>query len=184
MIGACQVKVKSLKWRQVLQTIDMMRACQVKVKHLKWRQVLQIFDMIGACQVKVKCSKQRQVLQIIDMIGAYQVKVKGLKWRQVLQIIDMIGAYQVKVKCFKNRDRLNKLSTWQVYIGWKLKGTKGTMLKLVAMRHCLLWENLIATTFHISQNRGECAFTKKELKKKSLGRLLRDIDFDKCCFYS
>ena len=35
----------------------MIGACQVKVKCLKRRQVLQIIDMIGACQVKVKCFK-------------------------------------------------------------------------------------------------------------------------------
>ena len=35
----------------------MIGAYQVKVKSLKWRQVLQIIDMIGAYQVKVKCFK-------------------------------------------------------------------------------------------------------------------------------
>ena len=45
MIGAC---------------IDMIGACQMKGKCLKQRQVLQINDMIFACQLKDKCLKQTQ----------------------------------------------------------------------------------------------------------------------------
>ena len=43
-------------------TIDMIGACQVKVKCLKQRQVLQIIDMTGACQVKAKCFKMEASL--------------------------------------------------------------------------------------------------------------------------
>ena len=79
----------------------MIGACQVKVKCTKRRQVLQIVDVTGAYQVKVECLKRKQVLQIIDMIGACQIKVNCLKWRQILQIIDMIGSCQVNVnECY------------------------------------------------------------------------------------
>ena len=35
----------------------MIGACQVKVKCLKRREILQIIDMVGTYQVKVKCFK-------------------------------------------------------------------------------------------------------------------------------
>ena len=69
---------------------------------------------------------------------------------------------------YKQKQRNKKWFKW--------RGTKGTISKLVAMRHCLRWENLIAITFHSSQIEENILLTKE--KKLSLGRLLLcDIDF-------
>ena len=83
---------------------------------------------------------------------------------------------------------------------FKWRDTEGTISKLVTMRHCLRWKNLIATTFHISQIEENILLIKNNnnnnnnniiiiiiiiiKKRMSVGRLLYDIDLVNSCFYT
>ena len=83
---------------------------------------------------------------------------------------------------------------------FKWRDAEGTISKVVTMRHCLRWKNLIATTFHISQIEENILLIKNNnnnnnnniiiiiiiiiKKRMSVGRLLYDIDLVNSCFYT